>query len=135
MSERFRSTTNMRTFGVALVRECVATLSRSQCVERGVHRDAIEPGEKIGPTIERREALVRPHERLLRDVIGVAVVAEDMKGGGVHASLMAPDEATESFSISLACPGEVWILVSHVRGHYKGTGDRTTGLIRGLGLP
>ena len=135
MSERLGSTTNMRTFGVALVRERVAALAGSQRVECGVHRDPVEPGKEIGPTIEAREALVRPDERLLRHVVRVAVVVQDMEGGGVHAFLMAPDEATECISISLACPGEVWILVSHVRGHYKGTGDRTTGLIRALGLP
>jgi hypothetical protein len=34
---------------------------------------------------------------------------------------MAPNEATESFSVSLACPVEVGILVSHSAEHYKVT--------------
>jgi hypothetical protein len=46
------------------------------------------------------------------------VVTENMKSCCVHASLMAFDETTEGFAITLSRPVEVWILVSH-SGNYK----------------
>src|SRR5690606_20335778 len=64
-------------------------------------------------------------ERLLRGVIGVTVIAEDMERGGVHTSLMAPDEATEGFAVTLPRPVEVGVLVSH-SGNYKVTNAWTT---------
>ncbi len=66
-----------------------------------------KPREEIGPAVERGQPAVGAYERLLGDVVGVAVVTEDMERGGVHASLMAPDQATDSFSVPLACPVEV----------------------------
>src|SRR5689334_18501089 len=93
-----------------------AALVGAERVERGVHRDAIEPGEEVRAAVERGQPAERTHERLLRDVIGIAVVAGDMECCCVHATLMAPNEATESFSVSLACPVEVRILVSHLPG-------------------
>jgi hypothetical protein len=94
-----------------------AALARSQRIERGVHRDPIQPGEEIGAAVERREPPIRPHERLLGGVIGVAVVAEDMERCCVHASLVAPDQPAEGVAVAPACAVEleVILLVGHPR--------------------
>ena len=44
-----------------------------------------EAAREVGATVEAREPAIRAYERFLRRVVGVAVVAEDMEGGGVHA--------------------------------------------------
>src|SRR5262245_19528903 len=120
LPERLGPPSDVRRLGAAALLERRAALVGAQRVERGVHRDAVQPGEEVGAAVERREPLVRAYEGLLRDVIGVTVVTQDMECSGVHASLMAPDEATEGFSVSLACPVEVWILVSHLPATIRG---------------
>ncbi len=97
----------------ALLREGRTTLTAAQRVECRVDGDAVQPREEIGPAIERREGTERLHERLLRRVVGITVVAEDMECGGVHAALMTANQSTESFSITIASPIQVGILVTH----------------------
>jgi hypothetical protein len=41
-----------------------------------------------------------------------------MKGCGVHASVMASYETTESFSVTIASPIEIGVLVTHCRASY-----------------
>jgi hypothetical protein len=51
----------------------------------------------------------------LRRVVCVAVIAENMESGCVHASLMASNKATESFSVTIASPIEIGVFVTHRR--------------------
>ena len=48
-----------------------------------------------------------------RFVIGVGVIAEDMKRSGVHAALVSPNEATESILVATPSPLEIGVLLSH----------------------
>ena len=93
--------------------ERLAALVRAHVVERRVHRDPVEPREEVGSPVEAAEALERADERLLGDVVGVAVIAEDMECGGVHASLIAAHEAGKGLAIALTGAREVIPLVSH----------------------
>jgi hypothetical protein len=43
------------------------------------------------------------------------VVSEEVEGGGVHASLVASDKATECFAVTLPRPFYVGIRVTHGR--------------------
>jgi hypothetical protein len=99
--------------GSALLRERRSTFATSQRVERGVDGDAVEPREEVRAAVELRQTAERFDECLLRRVIGIAVIAEDMQCSGVHASLMAPNKATESFSVTIASPIQVGVLVTH----------------------
>jgi hypothetical protein len=105
----------MGRFCAALLRERCTTLTAAQRVERGVHRDAVEPREEIGATVKRWQTTERAHERFLRRVVGITVIAENMECSGVHASLMAPNKATESFSVTIASPIQIGVLVTHRR--------------------
>jgi len=106
----------VRRLRAAALGERRASLAGAQAVERGVHRDPVEPGREVGAAVERRQPAVRPHQRLLGGVVGIAVIAEDMERCCVHASLMAPDEPAEGVSVSSSCAVEVaLVLVGHHR--------------------
>ena len=113
LAERFGPATDVRCLGAAFLHERGAALAAAQRVEGGVHRDSIEPREEIGAAVERSQCAVRAHERLLRRVVGVAVISEDMKCGGVHAALVSPNEATESIPVATPSPFQIGVLVSH----------------------
>src|SRR5574338_249127 len=113
LAERLGPTTDVSRLCAALLRERRAALAAAQRIERGVHGDAIEPREEVSATIERLQAAKRAHERLLRRVVGIAVITENMESSGVHASLMASDKTTEGFAITIASPIEIGVLVSH----------------------
>src|SRR4051794_39750621 len=98
LTECLRPTADVRRLGVAAMRERGTALVGAQRVERGVDRDPIEPREEVGATIERGEPAIRANEALLRDVIRVTVITENMECCCVHASLMTSHQATESFS-------------------------------------
>ena len=113
MAQRFGTSADVCSLRTPSVLKPRAALVGPERVERRVHRDPIQPGEEVGAAVELRQTAIRAHERLLSRIVRVAVVTEDMKSGCVHASLMAPNEATECFSIALASPLEVGVLVSH----------------------
>jgi len=56
-----------------------------------------------------------------------------VEGGGVHASLVSPDEATESFAIACSSPIEVGIGVTHLDDYCMATGRWTTAERQALG--
>src|SRR5258706_11814885 len=115
LAQRLGAATDVRRFCASPLRQGGAALAAAHCVERGIDRDAVQPSEEVGAAVERRQAAKSAHERLLRRIISVAVVAEDMESGGVHASLMAPDQAAEGFSVTVASPIEIGVLVTHRR--------------------
>ena len=115
-AQRLRPAAQVRGFGATMLSQAPCAPPRAHEVERGVHRDAIEPGEKLGAPVEVVQRAIRAHERLLRRVVRVGVVAQEVQGGSVHTSLVLLHESTEGCSVPVTCQVEVSGAVRHWLG-------------------
>ena len=69
-----------------------ARLAGPERVEREVHRDAVEPGERLAPAVEPVDGLVGADEGLLRHVLCLRAGAHQVEGEPEDAPLVAADQ-------------------------------------------
>ena len=75
-------------------------------VQRGVHRDRVEPGPELGPDGEGLQPAVRPEKDRLDQVIGLGVIAHDAVRDRVHQPLVPLDEPVEGRTVSPERPDD-----------------------------
>src|SRR5262245_12835729 len=80
----------------------LAMRSRSNKVDRTVHRDSMQPGAEIRPRFETAELSVSFQESLLDDVLGVLRGAGHTVGEPIDSAAVALDERSKGFAISVA---------------------------------
>jgi hypothetical protein len=77
-----------------------AAFAIAQEIERQVHRDLVDPGAKRLAAAQPADALEGPHERALRDVLGLVAIAHVAVHDPQDASLVATDELVERTSLT-----------------------------------
>src|SRR5438445_8498601 len=68
--------------------------------ESGVHRDPVNPGRQAGIALERLDALEDAEEGVLKNVLGVVVVARQAAGEAVDLDLVAAEDLLERPRVS-----------------------------------
>ena len=81
-----------RGFQAPFVQQPFPALFLPPPVQAGVHRNAIEPGGKLGRTLKGIQLLIRPHKRLLRQVLTIGQRPGHAKGQRMDHLLILADQ-------------------------------------------
>ena len=73
-----------------------------EMIERQVHDDAVQPGEELRASVEAADGAIGAEKGVLRQVVGIRVVADDAKRSRVHTPLVATHERLESLAVTAA---------------------------------